>query len=166
MSEAPQHHIRPTQQRWTHLALHVKDVEACVEWYTKHTHLEVLARNEDEFGMGAWLGDKTQVETPFILVIAQFFEGKDPFAPAKHPVLGPFAHIGIEVPSKEEVDKAAALGKESGCLALGPQQMPKHVGYICFLRDPEGNTVEFSYDQGVYEKVQEVWGNATADVTA
>ena len=39
-------------------------------------------------------------------------------------------------------------------------QMPKRIGYICFVRDPEGNMVEFSYDQGVYEKAREVWGNS------
>lgn len=161
MSESePAHAIRPTQQRWTHLALHVNDIDASVAWYTKYTHLEVLARNEDQFGKGAWLGDRTQVDTPFILVIAQFFEGKDPFAPAKHPVLAPFAHMGIEVTSKEEIDAIAEKGREAGCLTFGPQMMPKHIGYICFLEDPDGNTIEFSYDQGVYEEVQKVWGDA------
>ncbi|MDA0339173.1 MAG: VOC family protein, partial [Proteobacteria bacterium] len=94
----------------------------------------------------------------------QFFEGKDPFAPVKHPILGPFNHIGIEVTTKEEVDAIAARSKEDGCLALGPQQMPKHIGYICFLKDPDGNTVEFSHDQGVYEAVQKVWGKAVETV--
>ena len=32
--------------------------------------------------------------------------------------------------------------------------MPK----ITFL--PDGNTIEFSFDQGVYEKAREVWGGA------
>ncbi len=41
-------------------------------------------------------------------------------------------------------------------------QMPDPIGYICMLRDPDGNMVEFSYDQGVYEKVREVWGQHTA----
>ena len=36
--------------------------------------------------------------------------------------------------------------------------MPKQIGYVCFVKDPDGNTVEFSYDQGVYEKAREVWG--------
>jgi len=36
--------------------------------------------------------------------------------------------------------------------------MPKQIGYICFLKDPDGNTIECSYDQGVYEKAREVWG--------
>ncbi len=155
------HSIGPKRPRWTHMALHVNDIDASIAWYTKHTFFEVLAENEDKFGRGVWLGDPNQAEEPFILVLAQFFEGKDPFAPAKHPTLAPFAHIGIEVTSKEEVDEIAAKGKESGCLALGPQQMPKHVGYICFLNDPDGNTIEFSYDQGVYEKAREVWGDGS-----
>ena len=30
--------------------------------------------------------------------------------------------------------------------------------FQCFINDPDGNLVEFSYDQGVYEKALEVWG--------
>jgi lactoylglutathione lyase len=43
-------------------------------------------------------------------------------------------------------------------------QMPKQIGYICFLKDPDGNTIEFSYDQGVYEKAREVWGKKAEKV--
>ena len=154
----PIHKIRPKQPRWTHMALHVNDIEASIAWYEEHTHLRVLARNEDQTGKGVWLGDSAEAHTPFILVLAQFFEGKDPFAPAKHAVLAPFAHIGIEVPTKEMVDEYAATAREHGCLALGPQQLPDPVGYVCFIKDPDGNLVEFSYDQGVYEKAMEVWG--------
>ena len=93
-------------------------------------------------------------------MLGQFFPGHDPFAPVEHPTLGPFNHIGIEVPDKQTVDDIAAKAKDAGCLILGPQQMPKRIGYICFVRDPEGNMVEFSYDQGVYEKAREVWGNS------
>ena len=32
------------------------------------------------------------------------------------------------------------------------------VGYICMLRDPDGNLVEFSWDQGVYAKARDIWG--------
>lgn len=154
----PIHKIRPDKPRWTHLALHVKDIEASIAWYEKHTCLGVLARNQDEMGKGVWLGDGTAPHAPFILVLAQFFEGKDPFAPARHAVLQPFAHIGIEVPTRELVDEYAALAKENDCLALGPMQMPDPVGYVCFVKDPDGNVIEFSFDQGVYEKAREVWG--------
>ena len=37
------------------------------------------------------------------------------------------------------------------------------IGDICVLRDPDGNMVEFSYDQGVDEEVREVWGETTPD---
>ncbi|MFT5351578.1 MAG: lactoylglutathione lyase [Planctomycetota bacterium] len=157
-TEKSNYEFRPKQQAWTHLALHVNDIDKVIAWYEEFTHLSLLFKEEDEDGYGAWLGDKTQSKSPFILVLAQFFEGHDPFAPIKHPTLGPFAHIGIEVPDKQGVDDIAAKAKEAGCLILGPQQMPKRIGYICFLRDPEGNMVEFSYDQGIYEKAREVWG--------
>lgn len=158
----PQHELRPTQPTWTHLALHVKDIDKVIAWYEEFTHLTLLAQEEDEDGYSAWLGDKSQSESPFILVLGQFFPGHDPFAPVEHPTLGPFNHIGIEVPDKQTVDDIAAKAKDAGCLILGPQQMPKRIGYICFVRDPEGNMVEFSYDQGVYEKAREVWGGSAA----
>jgi hypothetical protein len=41
---------------------------------------------------------------------------------------------------------------------MPPTMMPDPIGYICMLRDPDGNMVEFSYDQGVYERVRAVWG--------
>lgn len=157
-SEQANYNHRPKKQAWTHIALHVKEIDKVIAWYEEYTHLSLLFKEEDEDGYGAWLGDKTQGESPFILVLAQFFEGRDPFAPVQHPTLGPFAHIGIEVPDEQSVNEIAAKAKEGGCLILGPQQMPKRIGYICFLRDPEGNMVEFSYDQGIYEKAREVWG--------
>ena len=56
------------------------------------------------------------------------------------------------------LDAIAERGKEGGCLAWPPQWMPDPIGYICALTDPDGNMLEFSFDQGVYEKAQEVWG--------
>lgn len=142
------------RQRWTHMALCVKDIEASITWYTTYTHLRLFERNQDVNGYGAWLIDPEQADPPFLLVIAEFFEGKDPFKGTAHGVLGPFGHFGIEMTTQEAVDAVAAKGKEAGCLALGPMQMPDPVGYICFLKDPDGNTVEFSYKQGVYETVR------------
>ena len=81
---------------WTHIALCVKDIDASIAWYERHTHLTLLSQGQDANGRNAWIGDSSQVNTPFVLVLGQFYEGKDPFAPAKHLPLGPFAHIGIE----------------------------------------------------------------------
>lgn len=162
MSSATAHSVGPRKSTWTHIALCVKDIDASIAWYERHTHLKLLQSGEDKDGKNAWLGDDTQADSPFVLVLGQFYEGHDPFAPAPHPPMGPFAHIGIELPTKEAVDEMAARGKEEGCLAFGPMQMPKQIGYICFLKDPDGNTVEYSFDQGVYEKARDVWGKAKA----
>lgn len=159
MTIGARYSIHPPRQRWTHIAIHVKDIDATIAWYEKFTHLKLLSRTEDAQGFGAWLADREQiVDSPFVLVLAQFLEGKDPFAPVPHGVLGPFNHIGIEAASREDVDDIAARAKEDGCLAFGPMQMPDPVGYICFVKDPDGNTVEFSYDQGVYETIKREWG--------
>jgi predicted lactoylglutathione lyase len=76
--------------------------------------------------------------------------------------MAPFAHIGIELTSREDVDEVADRGRAEGCLMWEPRQMPPPIGYICALTDPDGNVVEFSFDQGVYAKAQEVWGDGNA----
>lgn len=158
MAQSPQD-IQLDRQRWTHMALCVKDIDASIAWYQDYTHLELFERNEDVNGYGAWLIDPQQPDPPFLLVIAQFFEGKDPFEGTPHAALGPFAHFGIEMTTQKAVDDIAEKAKKEGYLALGPMQMPDPVGYICFLKDPDGNTIEFSYNQAVYETVRQKWIN-------
>jgi catechol 2,3-dioxygenase-like lactoylglutathione lyase family enzyme len=155
------HELRPTAPRWTHIALRVSDIDASIAWYTEHTPLRLLDRRADEFGYGAWLGHPEATDTPFILVIAQFFPATDPFASAPKEVLAPFAHLGMELPTREAVDAAAAKAEAAGCLAMPPREMPDPIGYICMVADPDGNMIEFSYDQGVYETARERWGTAT-----
>ncbi len=152
------HELRPTSARWTHIALRVKDIDATIAFYQRYTNLELLDRREDEQGYGAWLGHSDQKEFPFILVLAQFFEGSDPFAGAPLAKMAPFNHIGIELPTKEDVDAIAARAAEDGCLGMPAKMMPDPIGYICMLEDPDGNLVEFSFDQAVYETVRAKWG--------
>ncbi|MDH3752388.1 MAG: VOC family protein [Acidimicrobiia bacterium] len=151
--------IHPSAPMWTHIALRVKDIDASISWYEAHTPLRLLDRREDEMGFGAWLGQPESIDHPFILVISQFLEGCDPFADAPKTVLGPFAHLGIELPTKEAIDEMAAKGEASGCLVRPAGQMPPPIGYICMLCDPDGNTIEYSFDQGVLATVQQVWGS-------
>jgi catechol 2,3-dioxygenase-like lactoylglutathione lyase family enzyme len=158
VSDEAVHGLRPTSPRWTHIALRVADVDATIDWYQRFTPLSLLERREDEDGFGAWLGHPEPTDRPFILVVAQFFPGHDPFA--AHPIakLAPFNHIGIELPSKDDVDAIASRGGAAGCLVMEPRQMPDPIGYICMLSDPDGNLVEYSFDQGVYETARRVWG--------
>jgi lactoylglutathione lyase len=155
MSDAT-HELRPTTARWTHVALRVSDMAESIEWYTTFTPLELLARREDEDGYGTWLG-QPDPDSPFILVLAQFFPDRDPFAGSPMASLTPFNHLGIELPTRADVDEIAARGEAAGCLAFPAKQMPDPIGYICMLSDPDGNMVEFSFDQGVYETAREVW---------
>lgn len=149
---------RPTSPRWTHLALRVADIDATIAWYVEYTPLELLDKREDEDGYGAWLGHPDNTDHPFVLVLAQFFPDKDPFRSSPIAKLAPFNHIGIELPNRHDVDDMAARGEAAGCLAFPAKVMPPPIGYICMLSDPDGNLVEFSYDQGIYEKAREVWG--------
>lgn len=158
MSE-PVHGLRPKTATWTHIALRVRDIDASIEWYERHTPLRLLERRSDEFGFGAWLGQPTTGDRPFILVLAQFFPATDPFGDSPPAVLAPFAHLGIELPTLEAIDEVAAVAEASGSLGMPPTQMPPPIGYICMVKDPDGNNIEFSFDQGVYETARRVWGS-------
>ncbi|MEO5722904.1 MAG: VOC family protein [Ilumatobacteraceae bacterium] len=147
--------VGPTSMRWTHIALPCVDIDKTIAWYQRYTPLELLDRREDADGQGAWLGHPDQGDKPFILVLVSFF--RDQNGPPQ-PIMAPFAHIGMEVTSREEVEAIAARGKEEGYLAWPPTDMPAPIGYICALKDPDGNMIEFSHNQGVYAKAQEVWG--------
>lgn len=149
--------LHPTEPRWTHIALRVADIDATIDWYSEFTPLALIDRREDDLGYGAWLGMPGETSNPFILVLAQFFEGRDPFADAPPATLAPFAHLGMELPAKEAVDAVAAKAADAGCLAMPPTMMPPPIGYITMLRDPDGNMVEFSWDQGVYATLREQW---------
>ena len=144
----------PSTARWTHIALPSSDLERSIAWYQEFTPLVLLARHEDAVGQNAWLSHDHQAVNPFILVLVMFY--RDQGKP--QPIMAPFAHIGIEVPSRADVDAMADRARAAACLSWEPRDMPPPVGYICAINDPDGNVIEISHDQGVYAKVQEVWG--------
>lgn len=156
MSE-PTYDVHPTEPRWTHIALRCSDIDRTIAWYEEFTPIRLIARREDEAGYGAWLGMEGRTNNPFILVLAQFLEGKDPFNESPLATLGPFAHLGMELPTKDAVDAVAAKAEAAGCLTMAPKRMPDPIGYIAMATDPDGNTVEFSWDQGVFATFQERW---------
>jgi lactoylglutathione lyase len=146
----------PTTPRWTHIALPSSDLDASIAWYEHFTPLRLLARREDADGQSAWLSHEGQVENPFVLVLVMFWKDKG----SQQPIMAPFAHIGIEMPSRADVEHVAELGRTGGCLAWEPTDMPDPIGYICAVTDPDGNMIEISHNQGVYDTVQRVWGSS------
>lgn len=146
---------RPSIARFTHVALPCCDIDKSIAWYEEFTPLRLLQRREDKDGPSAWIGQPDMIDKPFIVVLVSFYRDQ---ANGPQPTLAPFAHLGIELPTREELDVVAERGRAAGCLAWEPQQLPYPIGYVCALTDPDGNVVEFSYDQGVYAAVHEAWG--------
>ncbi len=159
-NETSTYQLHPSEPRWTHIALRVRDIDATIAWYEEFTPLVLIDRREDTEGYGAWLGMPGETNNPFILVLAQFFPDKDPFGDAPLATLAPFAHLGMELPRREDIDATAEKASAAGCLGMPPTMMPPPIGYITMLKDPDGNTVEFSWDQGVFATLQEQWSAA------
>lgn len=143
------------QPRLTHVALPCADLDRTIDFYTSITPLVVVARHEDDGGRAAWLSNEGQVVDPFVLVLAEL-PSREPGRPL--PTLTPFAHLGIEVPHREDVDAVAERARALGCLHWEPQQLAPHVGYVCAVTDPDGNVVEFSHGQQVFATVRDRWG--------
>ncbi len=143
-----------TQARWTHVALPSSDMDASIDFYTTMTPLVVVATRGDELGRIVWLSNAGQWQEPFVLVLAEFTSERG----HRQPIMAPFAHIGIELPDRADVDEIAGRARAVGCLHWEPQDLPDPVGYICAVTDPDGNVIEFSHNQRVYQTVRELWG--------
>ncbi|WP_030925267.1 VOC family protein [Streptosporangium amethystogenes] len=144
-----------TQARWTHVALPTGDLDKAIEFYTSLTPLVVVERFRDADGESAWLSNDKQVETPMVLVLVSFNKDKG----GQLGLLTPFAHIGIEVPERTDVDGIAERARALDCLHWEPRDMPDPVGYICALKDPDGNVIEISHNQQVFNTVRKLWAN-------
>ena len=142
-----------TRPRWTHIALPTGDLDRAISFYTELTPLVVVQRFEDPDGQSAWLSNDGQVETPFVLVLVSFNKDKG----NELGLLKPFAHIGIEMPDRSDVDAVAERARGLGVLHWEPRYVNEQVGYVCALRDPDGNVIEFSHGQKVYESVRRLW---------
>jgi lactoylglutathione lyase len=153
--------LAPPTSLLTHIALPVRDLEATLAWYRKYTTLEVIHEREDPDTKlrTAWLanaGDKTDLggdigvqSATFVIVL---IAGKLPTditgdIKEEYGFLTSISHLGISLDTREDVDRIAAMAKEDGCLLLGPMYRNVVVGYICVVKDPDGNNVEFSVEQ-------------------
>lgn len=151
-----------TEARWTHVAIPSSDLDRSIEFYTSLTPMVLVSTQSDGSGRSAWLSNPNQVETPFVLVLAQLVPevGRqfdlEPGKPTR--TLGPFAHIGVELPRKEDVDAVADKARERGNLQWEPRFVSEHVGYVCAVNDPDGNVIEFSHNQKVFETIRNLWG--------
>ncbi len=122
------------------MALHVRDLEACVAFYREFCGMEVVhERGDDPESRIVWLAEPGRGRE-FIFVLL-------PGGPGRDQGEGDFSHFGFALDSKAAVDAIAAKAEAAGHLAWPPRQEPYPVGYYCGLKDPDGNFVEFSYGQ-------------------
>lgn len=125
----------------THLALHVRDLDANVAFYERFCGLRCIHRRGEQ-GRGqsvAWLAEPGR-EREFILV---FISG----GPYRSTQGTDFSHLGFALESREAVDAVAARAEREGCLVWPAREEPYPVGYYCGIKDPDGHFVEFSYGQ-------------------
>lgn len=125
----------------THIAFRVKDMDASVAFYRKYCDLSVVhtRAQKDSGSRVSWLAETDANPPAFVLVLYQ--DGNPPVRTSD------FNHLGYALPSRDAVDRYAALAREDGILTLGPKYMDDIVGYIANVTDPDGNIVEYSYGQ-------------------
>jgi catechol 2,3-dioxygenase-like lactoylglutathione lyase family enzyme len=123
----------------THIALHVRDLDACEAFYRDFCGLAVCHRREENGRRVIWLAEPGR-EREFILVLIPGGPGRDQRA-------DDFSHLGFALASAAAVDAIAARARAAGRLLWEPRREPFPVGYYCGLRDPDGNAVEFSFGQ-------------------
>ena len=125
----------------THVALHVRDLQASLEFYSNVCELRCIHRRGEptQPGAVAWLAEAGREHELILVLIAG--------GPARTVCADDFSHLGFALDSRDAVDRIAARGEQQGCLAWTPRQEAYPVGYYCGLRDPDGHVVEFSYGQ-------------------
>jgi catechol 2,3-dioxygenase-like lactoylglutathione lyase family enzyme len=124
----------------THIALHVRDVAACVAFYRDVCALEAVHERPGRSGKPiVWLAEPGRAGE-FVMVLLPGGPGRDQDG-------GDFSHLGFAVPSRTAVDEIAEKAREEGCLIWEPRDDGYPAGYYCGVRDPDGNAVEFSYGQ-------------------
>lgn len=125
----------------THIALHVRDFEACVAFYKEFCGLcEVHGRTDPAKAVRVvWLAEPGR-EREFIYVLISG-------GPGRAQAANDYSHAGFALDSPIAVDDVAARARAAGRLIWEPRQDAYPVGYYCGVRDPDGNAVEFSYGQ-------------------
>lgn len=131
---------------FTHVALPVTDLDSSIEFYSKYARMKVIHRRAQRTGSRdiAWLGDGTR---PFVLVLSEEPEVERP--------LGPFAHLGVACPTREELDRLSDLARSEGRLRDEPWDSEGPAGHLAMLSDPDGHTLELSYGQEVQLAVEQ-----------
>ncbi|MGK2285688.1 VOC family protein [Pedomonas sp. V897] len=139
------HYIGIMPRKLTHVALHVRDLEASLAFYRDYCGLHVAherATGKDGARV-VWMAAPGQ-DRRFVIVLLPGGHGRE--QPPQD-----FSHIGIAVDSLAEVEAIAARAEREGRLAWPVKSEPWPVGTYCGVYDPDGAVVEFSFGQPLGE---------------
>jgi catechol 2,3-dioxygenase-like lactoylglutathione lyase family enzyme len=121
----------------THIALHVRDINASEAFYREFCGLKVVHERGEPGARVAWIAEDGK-ESDFVIVLIE--GGHHPAQPGDD-----FSHLGFALESRKAVDDLARRG--AAHLVWPPKTLPYPVGHFCGLADPDGNVIEFSYGQ-------------------
>ncbi|MCR9140863.1 MAG: VOC family protein [bacterium] len=137
--------MRPTL---THIALHVADLESCIEFYRSYCGMQIIHERSPEKSSAdspdagkriVWMAEAGR-ERELIFVL---MPGGRPQTPAPRD----YGHIGFALESRAAVDRIAERARREGRLSWEPVDEDYPVGYYCGVSDPNGTVIEFSYGQ-------------------
>jgi catechol 2,3-dioxygenase-like lactoylglutathione lyase family enzyme len=139
----------------THIALPVRSLADMLAFYERYTTMKVIHQRVDPETKlrTAWLANERDITEHGARFVIVLIEGQVPrnvvgdAIQEQYGFLTSFSHLGISLDTRDDVDRVAEMAKEDGCLVLGPMYRNEVVGYICLIRDPDGNNVEFSVEQ-------------------
>ena len=131
--------MKKTSPAFTHLALHVRDLDACLCFYQTYARMNLTHDRVSDGKRIVWLAEPGK-EKEFIVVLI-------PGGPGRDQSSSDYSHLGFALQSQEAVDAIADKARAEGILEWEPVQDPYPVGYYCGVRDPDGNLVEFSFGQ-------------------
>ena len=133
----------------THLALRCRDTTATAKFYEAVCGMSIVHERDGDDMPVYWVSARP-LGVDFVLVL---MKGSDPASgqpeTGSDPLRGNMDHLGFTVDSREAVDRVAAKARELGILQYEPQDSGPPVGYWTIIRDPDGNWVEFSFDQDI-----------------
>lgn len=131
----------PEASRLTHIAVRTEDMEGSIDFYHRYAGFSITHERSDDGIRVVWLAF-VEKDPDFVIVLLAM-----PHEAGREP--GATDHFGFACASRADVDRVAELARREGRLKYGPVDAGPVVGYIVMVRDPSGNTCEFSYGQSI-----------------
>ena len=124
---------------FTHVALHVRDLDRCVDFYTRYCGLSIVHDRTQDGKRIVWMAEPGR-EGDLVFVLL-------PGGPGSGQALNDYSHLGFALESRAAVDQLAERARQEGLLVWPPVDEPYPTGYYCGVREPNGGVVEFSFGQ-------------------